>query len=192
MHKTPCFAICVVTDHYAQNSTPLHLYVNLSNTELSRLRTPHGNCPRWQWNSSALHQQQLHVKQCHSLGTLEEFKKPFISNWNCNSRQSSATRTTPKKLYFSSSLKWGKLRSSCGNEFQKLLISCRSSSRIEIICVCIPIPKELNLIAKTTKKVGTLRSIPLKAKENAACVVLEMQKSPHHSYTKCVKATFSQ
>lgn len=100
--------------------------------------------------------------------------------------QSPATWTTPKKLHFSS-LKWGKLRSSCGNEFQKLVISCRSTSRTEMICACIPIPKELTWLQRLPKEVGTIRSIPLKAKDNAACVVLETQKSPHHRYTKCSK-----
>lgn len=158
---------------------------------LPRLRTPHGNCPRWQWNSRALHWLQLHLKQCHSPGTLEESKKPFINNWSCNSRQLPATWMTPKMSHFSS-LKWGKLRSSCGNEFQKLVISCRSASRTEIIYVRIPIPEELTWLQRLPKEVGTLRSIPLKAKDNAACVVLEMQKSPHRRYTKCsqTKALF--
>lgn len=63
--------------------------------------------------------------------------------------------------------------------------SCRSANRTEIICVCSPIPKELTWLQRLPKEVGTFRSIPLKAKDNAACVVLEMQKSPHNRYTKC-------
>lgn len=126
-----------------------------------------------------------------STGTLEEFKTSFISNWSSDSRRLPATQIIPKKLYFLS-LKWRKLKSSRGNEFQKLVISCRSASRTEIICVCIPTPKELTWLQRLPKELWTLRSIPLKAKDNAACIALGMQKSPYHRYNKCsqTKALF--
>lgn len=147
-------------------------------------------CPDWEYHMATVHGGsgiQVHCISYSSISnsaTDQEFKKPFISNWSCNFRQLPATWNTPKKLYFLT-LKRGKLRSSCGKEFQKLVISCRSASRTEIICVCIPIPKELTWLQRLPKQVGTLKSITLKAKDNAPGVVLEMQKSPHHRYTKC-------
>lgn len=173
MHKTPHFSIRLVTLIFMHKFPHHCVFMLIFQTQC---------CLNWEHHMATVHggsgiQLLLHLKQCHSPGTLEEFKKPFLSNWSCNSSQLPLTWATPKMIH-STSLKWGKLRSSCGNEFQKLVISCRSASRIEIICACIPIPKELTWLQRLPKKVGTLRSIPLKAKDNAVCVVLEMQKSP--------------
>lgn len=192
MHKTPHFSICVVTLMFMCKIPHLCVFMLIFQIQC---------CPDWEHHIASVHGAvefkctasatvpSQTVPQPRHFGGVQEI---LYKHWSCNSRQLLATWTTPKMLHSSSSLKWGKLRSSCGNEFQKLVIFCRSASRTEIICVCIPIPKELTWLQRLSKEVGTLRSIPLKAKDYAACVVLEMQKSLHLRYTKCsqTKALF--
>lgn len=54
-----------------------------------------------------------------------------------------------------------------------------------MVCVCILILKELTWLQRPSKEVGRLQSIRLKEKDNAACIILKMQKDLHRSYTEC-------